>query len=67
MERQEAKKWLEDIVNDMFMDMCYYDRKEDEEMNPQQLRTLMDCGIISKEIMIEVFLNQISKEYPNKI
>lgn len=66
MTKEDAKQWLTDTVNDVFMDMCYYDRKEDEEMNVQQLRDLMDEGIISKEIMIEVFTKQIEKEYPDK-
>ena len=63
MTKEEAKQWLIDTVNDMFMDMCYYDRKEDDEMSPEHLNSLMKNGIISKEDMIEVFTNQIEKEY----
>jgi len=66
MTKKDAKQWLTDTVNDVFMNMCYYDRKEDEVMNVKQLRDLMDEGIISKEIMIEVFTKQIGTEYPDE-
>ena len=63
MTKEEAKKWLSNQVNDIFMDLLYYNRKEDEDLNVDQLRELMDNGTISKKVMIEVFLAQIEKEY----
>jgi hypothetical protein len=63
MNEEQAKKWLEDTVSDIFMDFCFYRRKEDEDMSVKQLRDLMDNAIISKETMIEVFTKQIEKEY----
>ena len=63
MNKTEAEEWLKSTVSDMFMDMCYYDRKEDEQMNIEQLRTIMDNDIISKEKMIEIFVKQIEQEY----
>jgi len=66
MTTEKAEKWLKATVHDIFMDMCYYDRKNDEDMGHQKLRDLMDEGIISKEMMIRVFTEQIDKEYPEK-
>jgi len=63
MNKEQAKKWLEDTVSDIFMDLCFYTRKEDEDMSVKQLRDLMDNDIISKKTMIEVFTKQIDKEY----
>ena len=63
MDKEKAKQWLIDTVNDMFMDMLNYDRKGDDEMSLEHLKSLMQNGIISKEDMIEVFTNQIEKEY----
>ena len=63
MTKEEARKWLEDTVSDVFMDMLYYDRKEDEEMSVEHIKTLTDNGIISKEMMIDVFTKQINKEF----
>lgn len=28
---ESVKKWLENTVNDLFMDFLYYDRKNDED------------------------------------
>ncbi len=63
MNSEEAKEWLEANVGDAFMKLFFYDRKGDEDMNVEQLRVLMDEGILSKETMIEVFTAQIEKEY----
>ena len=63
MTKEEAKKWLEDTVSDMFIDLCYYDRKGDAEMSVEHFKTLTDNGIIDKEMFIEVFTNQINKEF----
>jgi len=63
MKKEEAEQWLTDTVSDMFMNLCYYDRKEDEEMSVEMLRTLMNNGIISKEFMVKVFTEQIETEY----
>ena len=66
MEKEEAKKWLEATVSDIFMDFCFYDRKADEEMSGDKLRKLMDDGTIPKEMMIEVFTNHIANEYDDE-
>jgi hypothetical protein len=63
MEKTEAIEWLESIVSDTFMGLLFYDRKEDEDMDPDDLRKLMDDGVISKEDMIRVFTAQINREY----
>lgn len=63
MTKQEARKWLEDTVSDSFMDMFYYDRKEDEEMSVENIKTLTENGIIDKEMMIDVFTKQINEEF----
>ncbi len=63
MKKAEARKWLECTVSDVFMDMCFYQRKADEVMSVQRLRDLMDNGTISKEMMLDVFSKQIEKEY----
>jgi len=65
MTTEKAEKWLKSTVHDIFMDMCYYNRKNDEDMDVQKLRDLMDEGIISKEMMIDVFTKQIENEYPD--
>ena len=63
MSKEEAKEWLVPVVSDIFMDFLYYDRKEDYEMGHERLRKLMDEGVIPKEMMIQVFTDQINKGY----
>lgn len=63
MKKKKAKKWLEHTVADIFMDFCFYRRKEDEEMGVDKLRKLMDDGVISKKMMKKVFCKQIDNEY----
>jgi hypothetical protein len=46
------------------MNFLFYDRKNDEDgFDVQTVRDLMDNGTISKELMLEVFTNQINREY----
>lgn len=61
--KEQAKQWLKDTVKDLFMDFLFQNRKYDTEMGKDQLRKLMDDGVISKELMIEVFTDQINSEY----
>ena len=63
MEKEQIEKWLKETISDLFMDFCYYDRKEDEEMDVKQMRKFMDNGTISKEMMIKAFMEQIENEY----
>lgn len=63
MEKEKLNKWLEATVSDIFMDFCFYDRKEDEEMGVDQMRKLMDNGELSKQMMIDAFTAQINNEY----
>lgn len=66
MSEDKITKWLEDTISDLFMDFLFYDRKEDEEMNEIELRELMNNGTITKELMIEKFLDKIEGEYHNE-
>lgn len=63
MIKEQTKKWLEDTVSDAFMDMFYYNRKGDEEMSLDNLKELLEIGVLDKEMMIEVFTKQIEKEF----
>lgn len=61
---ESVKKWLKDTVNDLFMDFLFYNRKNDEDgFSVEKVRELMDNGTISKELMLEVFTQQINSEY----
>lgn len=62
-QNQQTEQWLDDTVNDLFMDFLYYDRKNDEQMSVEQLQELIKTGTISKEMMIEVFTKYIENNY----
>ena len=59
----DISTWLENTINNLFMNFLFYDRKADEEMNDDKIRKLMDDGTISKEMMIKAFNKQIEQEY----
>ena len=63
MNKEEFKIWLIDAVSDSFMDLFYYDRKECEDMPLDELKKHIDNGDLNKEILTEVFLKQIDKEF----
>ena len=66
MSDQEVKEWLISTVSDLFMDFLYYARKECENMPLEKLKLLIKNDRIPKELLKEVFNNQIEKEYSDE-
>jgi len=64
--KDNFKKWLESAVHDSFMDLFFYDRKNCEEMPSELLAKFESKGIITKELLIEVFTKQIENEFIKK-
>lgn len=63
MTKKKFKKWLKGAVNDSFMDLFYYDRKNCEEMPLKTLGECIEKGWLSKNLLKKVFNKQIEKEY----
>ncbi len=64
--KENFKKWLVDAVNDSFMDLFFYDRKNCEEMPIELLAEFEKEGIITKKLLKEVFMRQIDNEFIEK-
>lgn len=64
--KDNFKIWLEKAVDGVFMNLFFYDRKNCEDMSTEMLASFEKKGIITKELLIEVFTKQIEKEFIKK-
>ena len=53
------KKYLLEIIPDCLSDLFYYDRKECEEVSPEDVQAMFKDGTITKEELKEVFSKAI--------
>ena len=53
-------------VADSTMKLFYFDRKEDEEVNCNDVESLIDSGTVSLREVVEAFQNEIIKNYPGR-
>lgn len=49
MNKEQAHQWLKEAMSDLFSDFYYYDRKEDEEMDRDQMNAFIKDGTFSPE------------------
>lgn len=49
MDKEQAQQWLNDAMSDLFLDFYYYDRKEDEDMDRNQMEAFVKNGIFSPD------------------
>ena len=61
--QENVERWLVDTVSDLFTNFLYYDRKNDNIFTLSKTKELIKKNIISKDLMLQVFNNEINKIY----
>lgn len=46
-------------VSDLVSDFCYYDRKEDEDLSPDDLKRMLDSGEITGDQIVARFAHDL--------
>ncbi len=57
------KKCILDNISDLFADLLYYDRKEDENLPRGSIEEAIEQGEITKDEIIIAFHHQIEKNF----
>lgn len=57
------KQLILDTISDLCGSFLYYDRKEDEELNRDQLAEAVNDGVITIDEMVAEFRRHLEKRY----
>lgn len=57
------KETILNTIDDLCMDFCYYDRKEDEELSIEQLIEAVKSGVITIDEMVEAFRKHLEDTF----
>ena len=53
--------------HDAVADVCYYDRKEDEELGREDVRRLIEDGHITLKDILNAVATELRKHYPDML
>jgi len=62
----EDIKLIENAVEDLVSNLMYYDRKEDEDLPRGKIEEMVEQGLISYDIISEIFKREL-KRMENKL
>ena len=64
-EEQRIKNCIMASTKDLVSDLCYYDRKEDEDLDRDMFESAIKNKVITLDEIIEIFSNELKENYPD--
>ncbi len=56
-----AADHVRDCVTDLVSNFLYYDRKEDEQLPRGAIQDMIECGMLTKEQIVQWFADELGK------
>jgi hypothetical protein len=59
----DKRQTILNTITDMCSDFLYYDRKEDEELSPEDIDDAIESGAITIEEIVQHFKSELEKSF----
>lgn len=64
-EEQRIKNCIIGNIKDLVSSLCYYDRKDDEDLDRDMFEAAINNKVITLDEIIEIFSTELKENYPN--